>query len=1225
MVIRPQNSILGFFGTKTKRAVSFLKEIAPYWILGTCDIYDETAKSALIALNKVFEEKDKRKKFFKHVATDVIETLFNFVITETKESLTSMVGIPSEWTAADYEKHLESYFCSVQGSALKAMTLVLDVVGPEFDSHYEFINDVVYPCNTIWKFARSNTSDLPRAGFLNFLASSVKCVEKFGNLEKYKKHFTKFVLSQLNTEDSLVLPALLKIIPKILHLYSETELQKSYVPGLKFFFSKGGFGFIKNIQVDVHIAEEFVRNAVLANVCEGLQIANLVFQKEELNAMLAIFHHSMPSIEQVINFLANHVIALTENQLDMFSVYSDEIDLEVLKTEFEKAQIEITFEDETNNTVKVQSRKRAKNLCRYLGYFQIFDESLLLETAELYPQILSKKSVEQLRSISENDESDQKRLIKILAKSDGDSRPNCWAMLLKIIDYQGDHEKHVLLLIEALNHVLYKNRNEFYGIISAFLPVSELPIEFYKSCLSEEQLEKVFTESSDLPKRMASGKLIKKLQADDVTVYRLEEFNGLPEQGELLCKVTDKNALVKIEAIEFVPELSEKVPGLLEAVFKSDRIDKNWVSYLLKNQIEKVFEVYTVNLGALILKWFKPSDSEPLSWINVKNGIDESQETIDLEIFKKIFEGIDTEPLFLTLWEAQNYAHLFNLLKGGPSDEAHEFLEEVKYQKLTETIHGVSLLEFLNLQQSTQCLSHIKNNCSEVGTAPVAISALTAILSENLEHVSLAHEIAIETVTDLYEKSTSEDWYGLYLFDSASFDDSEKVTERFVFNSALCELFSLVIATDEARIKLKQLVWDWMQCSLVSWMDSLPKNGESGAMIPVSYTNSLVKLTTTMDSYLLSPSANTDPTLPSSLCTDWRGFFRKQVFTSWLEYFGNDPISSQIVHEIRNSIFDLNQDQIVNFSKKWVEIVDDETKDYRIQMSACSLFKTFKSEIKYDLFVNEFSFYSWFAKCYSGVKVETQEQRMELFNMLDHLVEIIPKTIAPSYLAELSKSKQPDIEHLAIECFRELLKTYPAQSRQWFNDNLDVKTQALVRGFVVANISEKIRKHELENIRQNRENSVDEDFTIKIIGDDVLCKYVFEGDDDIVLEMEIKLPNDYPVTAAKVNLSGKTGVDAKRERAWHFRLSVLLSKAEKSIIESLESWRKLVDIEFQGVEACAICYSVVFGGASGNTKELPKICCKQCNHKYHSKCIYKWFQTSNNNTCPLCRSPMIFS
>lgn len=196
---------------------------------------------------------------------------------------------------------------------------------------------------------------------------------------------------------------------------------------------------------------------------------------------------------------------------------------------------------------------------------------------------------------------------------------------------------------------------------------------------------------------------------------------------------------------------------------------------------------------------------------------------------------------------------------------------------------------------------------------------------------------------------------------------------------------------------------------------------------------------------------------------------------------------------------------------------------------------------------------------------------------------------------------------------------------QWFNDNLDVKTQALVRGFVVANISEKIRKHELENIRQNRENSVDEDFTIKIIGDDVLCKYVFQGDDDIVLEMEIKLPNDYPVTAAKVNLSGKTGVDAKRERAWHFRLSVLLSKAEKSIIESLESWRKLVDIEFQGVEACAICYSVVFGGASGNTKELPKICCKQCNHKYHSKCIYKWFQTSNNNTCPLCRSPMIFS
>jgi hypothetical protein len=47
-----------------KEVVPFLKAIAPFWILGTCDIYDETAKSALIALNKIFEEKDKRKKVF---------------------------------------------------------------------------------------------------------------------------------------------------------------------------------------------------------------------------------------------------------------------------------------------------------------------------------------------------------------------------------------------------------------------------------------------------------------------------------------------------------------------------------------------------------------------------------------------------------------------------------------------------------------------------------------------------------------------------------------------------------------------------------------------------------------------------------------------------------------------------------------------------------------------------------------------------------------------------------------------------------------------------------------------------------------------------------------------------------------------------------------------------------------------------------------------------------
>jgi hypothetical protein len=37
-------------------------------------------------------------------------------------------------------------------------------------------------------------------------------------------------------------------------------------------------------------------------------------------------------------------------------------------------------------------------------------------------------------------------------------------------------------------------------------------------------------------------------------------------------------------------------------------------------------------------------------------------------------------------------------------------------------------------------------------------------------------------------------------------------------------------------------------------------------------------------------------------------------------------------------------------------------------------------------------------------------------------------------------------------------------------------------------------------------------------------------------------------------------------------------------------------------------------------KQLPKLACKNCKHKFHSACIHRWFNTSNKSDCPLCKS-----
>jgi E3 ubiquitin-protein ligase listerin len=73
-----------------------------------------------------------------------------------------------------------------------------------------------------------------------------------------------------------------------------------------------------------------------------------------------------------------------------------------------------------------------------------------------------------------------------------------------------------------------------------------------------------------------------------------------------------------------------------------------------------------------------------------------------------------------------------------------------------------------------------------------------------------------------------------------------------------------------------------------------------------------------------------------------------------------------------------------------------------------------------------------------------------------------------------------------------------------------------------------------------------------------------------------------------------------------------------TILEALQLWKKNLDKEFEGVEPCPICYSVIHM----TNKSLPRLQCGVCRNKYHSNCLQKWFQTANKNNCPMCQQPI---
>jgi hypothetical protein len=252
-----------------------------------------------------------------------------------------------------------------------------------------------------------------------------------------------------------------------------------------------------------------------------------------------------------------------------------------------------------------------------------------------------------------------------------------------------------------------------------------------------------------------------------------------------------------------------------------------------------------------------------------------------------------------------------------------------------------------------------------------------------------------------------------------------------------------------------------------------------------------------------------------------------------------------------------------------------------------------------------------------------------IFNILTHLVEISPLDISADYFQlDPLENNILNVEHMIANTLKLILSEYPSLSRHWAKTQLDSKTQSDLSSFISLKASKYIKDREISAVRKQKQRALDEGMLIKTVGSDIICGYNPNDDEDCHLELSLQMPDDYPLSPVKVNLNSSAGITKKRERTWQLKLSMFMNNPSftGTIIEGLLKWKQLVDNEFEGVETCAICYSIVYAGsdAQSGVKALPKIYCKQCKHKFHQRCIYKWFQSSNNNTCPLCRTPMIF-
>eukprot|EP00096_Caligus_rogercresseyi_P013909 TRINITY_DN6482_c0_g1_i1.p1 TRINITY_DN6482_c0_g1~~TRINITY_DN6482_c0_g1_i1.p1 ORF type:complete len:629 (-),score=166.11 TRINITY_DN6482_c0_g1_i1:128-1747(-) len=240
----------------------------------------------------------------------------------------------------------------------------------------------------------------------------------------------------------------------------------------------------------------------------------------------------------------------------------------------------------------------------------------------------------------------------------------------------------------------------------------------------------------------------------------------------------------------------------------------------------------------------------------------------------------------------------------------------------------------------------------------------------------------------------------------------------------------------------------------------------------------------------------------------------------------------------------------------------------------------------------------------------------EFIRNRDFLNSLVPVLFS---LMRINESRQhytdansTDIQEIAFNIYHDLLKFLPAMFRHWWN-NSDHRISQIVEKFTIQFVSPLLWAKESKNIISSQTTFQNMTVGVRTSVREVVAVYSLdEGSMDLI----ISLPNNFPLGPVKVDRHQRIGVGNNQWRKWMLQLTTFLEHQNGSILEGLIIWKNNVDKRFEGVEECCICFYILHGA----NHTLPKLTCRTCRKKFHSACLYKWFSTSNNSTCPMCRN-----
>ena len=208
---------------------------------------------------------------------------------------------------------------------------------------------------------------------------------------------------------------------------------------------------------------------------------------------------------------------------------------------------------------------------------------------------------------------------------------------------------------------------------------------------------------------------------------------------------------------------------------------------------------------------------------------------------------------------------------------------------------------------------------------------------------------------------------------------------------------------------------------------------------------------------------------------------------------------------------------------------------------------------------------------------------------------------------------------LAAYTYYRSLQAIPSLIREWWETCKNLQLSSNVAAFTIKHFSPILIVGELAHLRNGGDERLrDENMTVKIAtgANEIKAVYVV---DEQAMEIAIRLPPEYPLHGVEIRDVRKVGIPEAKWRAWILAMQQVITMQVRRdiayyagpisnrlcqnglIADALGLFKRNVSLHFEGVEACAICYSII----SVTDRSLPTKNCRTCNNAFHGGCLFK--------------------